>query len=185
MRGLSSWCLRVSLKSTSAHQCPACACGQETTLRAPRWRSSRASAPHKKVQTASAADWRPPKNGEQEDDGRPDHPQGGRRPRDGRRWDTDEATREAGPVQAIAVTLHDDTGQGLPSRAHPALTLLYFAACEDAVAGPERADACSSGWLFAWLSGCERMLMGAQLTCSRVTPRHNAAFPLLFPHPRP
>ena len=44
VRGLSSWCLRVSLKSTSAHQCPASACGQKTTLRAPRWWSSRASA---------------------------------------------------------------------------------------------------------------------------------------------
>ena len=43
-----SWCPRVSLKSTSAHQCPACACGQKTTLRALRWRSSRASAPRER-----------------------------------------------------------------------------------------------------------------------------------------
>ena len=50
---LSLWCLRVSPKSTSAHQCPACACGQKTTLRAPRWRSSRASAPRKKSSLAA------------------------------------------------------------------------------------------------------------------------------------
>ena len=82
VRGLSSWCLRVSLKSTSAHQCPACACGQKTTLRAPRWRSSRASAPHKKDQSGSAADWRSPKSGDQEDDGRPGYPKRSRRPRE-------------------------------------------------------------------------------------------------------
>ena len=50
---LSLWCLRVASESTSAHQCPACACGQKTTLRAPRWRSSRASAPHKKTSPAA------------------------------------------------------------------------------------------------------------------------------------
>ena len=54
--------LRVSLKSTSAHQCPACACGQKSTSRTPRWRSSRASAPQKKDQSGSAADWRSPRN---------------------------------------------------------------------------------------------------------------------------
>ena len=32
---------------------------------------------------------------------------------------------------------------------HLALTLLYVATTEEAVAGPERADACSGGWLFA------------------------------------
>ena len=74
VRGVSSWCLRVSPKSISAHQCPACACGQKTTLRAPRWRSSRASAPHEKDLSGSAADWRSPKSGDQEDDGRPDNP---------------------------------------------------------------------------------------------------------------
>ena len=31
----------------------ACACGQKTTLRAPRWRPSRASAPHKKTRPAA------------------------------------------------------------------------------------------------------------------------------------
>ena len=46
---LSVWCPRVSPKSTSAHQCPACACGQKTTLRAPRWRPSRGTAPRKKT----------------------------------------------------------------------------------------------------------------------------------------
>ena len=51
--GLTLWCLRVTSESTSAHQCPACACGQKTTLRAPRWRSSRASAPHKKSSLAA------------------------------------------------------------------------------------------------------------------------------------
>ena len=55
VRGLSSWCLRVSPKSTSAHQCPACAFGQKTTLRTPRRRSSRGTAPKNKVQTGSAA----------------------------------------------------------------------------------------------------------------------------------
>ena len=55
VRGLSSCCLRVPPKSTSAQQCPACAYGQKTTLRAPRWRSSRGTAPNKKVQTGSAA----------------------------------------------------------------------------------------------------------------------------------
>ena len=82
VRGLSSWCLHVSLKFTSAHQCPACAFGQKTTLRAPRWRSPRASAPHKKDQSGSAADWRSPKSGDQGDDGRPGYPKRSRRPRD-------------------------------------------------------------------------------------------------------
>ena len=82
VRGLSSWCLRVSLKSTSAHQCPASACGQKTTLWAPRWRSSRASAPHRKDQSDSAADWRSPKSGDHEDDGRPGYPKRSRRPRE-------------------------------------------------------------------------------------------------------
>ena len=53
VRGLSSWCLCVSLKSTSAHQCPACACGQKTTLRAPTWRSSRGTAPNSKTRPAA------------------------------------------------------------------------------------------------------------------------------------
>ena len=64
VRGLSSWCLRVSLKSTSAQQCPACACGQKTTLRAPRWRSSRGTAPNRKSRPAAqrlaaTEEWRP------------------------------------------------------------------------------------------------------------------------------
>ena len=53
VRGLSSWCLRVSLNFTSAHQCPACAFGQKTTLMAQRWRSSRGTAPHKKSRQAA------------------------------------------------------------------------------------------------------------------------------------
>ena len=53
VRGLSSWCLRVSLNFTSAHQCPACAFGQKTTLRAPRWRSSRGTAPNRKSRPAA------------------------------------------------------------------------------------------------------------------------------------
>ena len=40
---------------TSLPKCLACACGQKTTLRAPRWRSSRASAPRNK--TSPAAQW--------------------------------------------------------------------------------------------------------------------------------
>ena len=32
VRGLSSWCLRVSLNFTSAHQCPACALRAEDHL---------------------------------------------------------------------------------------------------------------------------------------------------------
>ena len=64
VRGLSSWCLRVSPKSTSAHQCPACACGQKSTLRAPRWRSSRGTAPYRKSRPAAQRlaatnEWRP------------------------------------------------------------------------------------------------------------------------------
>ena len=53
VRGVSSWCLRVSPKSTSAQQCPACACGQKTILRAPRWRSSRGTAQKKKSRPAA------------------------------------------------------------------------------------------------------------------------------------
>ena len=53
VRGLSFWCLRVSPKSTSAQQCPACACGQKTILRAPRWRSSRGTAPNRKSRPAA------------------------------------------------------------------------------------------------------------------------------------
>ena len=52
VRGLS-WCLRVSLNFTSAQQCPACAFGQKTTLRAPRWRSSRGTAPKTKSRPAA------------------------------------------------------------------------------------------------------------------------------------
>ena len=64
LRGLSSWCLRVSLKFTSAQQCPAYACGQKTTLRAPRWRSSRGTAPKTKSRPAAqrlaaTEEWRP------------------------------------------------------------------------------------------------------------------------------
>ena len=43
VRGLSFWC----------HQCPAGACGQKTTLRAPRWRSSRGTAPNRKSRPAA------------------------------------------------------------------------------------------------------------------------------------
>ena len=39
-----------------------------------KWRSSRASAPHKKDQSGSAADWRPPRSGDQEGDGRSGYP---------------------------------------------------------------------------------------------------------------
>ena len=64
VRGVSSWCLRVSPKSTSAQQCPACACGQKTILRAPRWRSSRGTAQKKKSRPAAqrlaaTEEWRP------------------------------------------------------------------------------------------------------------------------------
>ena len=61
-------------------QCPELAFRQKTTLRAPRWPSSRASAPHKKDQSSSAADWRSPKSGDQGDDGRPGYPKRSRRP---------------------------------------------------------------------------------------------------------
>ena len=57
-------------------KCPACACGQKTTLRAPRWRSSQALCVFKKDQSGSAADWWSPESGDEEDDGRPDHLQG-------------------------------------------------------------------------------------------------------------
>ena len=48
----------------TAHQCPACACGQKTTLRAPRWRSSRGTAPNRKSRPAAqrlaaTEEWRP------------------------------------------------------------------------------------------------------------------------------
>ena len=42
----------------------------------PRWRPSRASAPHRKTSRGSAVDWRSPTSDDQEYDGRPDHPQG-------------------------------------------------------------------------------------------------------------
>ena len=77
-----------------------------------------------KVQTGSAADWRPPKIGDQEGDGRPDHP---RRGQATQRWQVvgygHEATREEGPVQASAVALHDDTGRGSRVRLPPAQPL--------------------------------------------------------------
>ena len=64
VRGLSSWCLRVSPKSASAQQCPACAFGQKTTLRAPRWRSPRGTAPNRMSRPAAqrlaaTEEWRP------------------------------------------------------------------------------------------------------------------------------
>ena len=62
-----------------------------------------------KDQSCSAADWRSPKVDDQEDDGRPGYPRRSGQPRDGRWWDTDEATREEEPVQASAVALHDVT----------------------------------------------------------------------------
>ena len=64
-----------------------------------------------KDQSGSAADWRSPKSGDREDDGRPDHPRG-RRPRDGRWWDTDGVRPKSTPVQASAVALHDDLRVG-------------------------------------------------------------------------
>ena len=62
---------------TNLPQCPACACGQQTTLRGPRWRSSRASAPHRKTVRqrsglAVTEEWRPGR------DGRPRYPWGER-----------------------------------------------------------------------------------------------------------
>ena len=49
---------------TSLPKCPASACGQKTTLRAPRWRSSRGTAPHRKSRPAAqrlaaTEEWRP------------------------------------------------------------------------------------------------------------------------------
>ena len=38
---------------TVQETCPACACGQKITLRTPRWRPSRASAPHRKTRPAA------------------------------------------------------------------------------------------------------------------------------------
>ena len=76
MRGLSSWCPRVSLKFTSAHQRPACAFGQKTTLRAPRWRSSLILRSTESPDRQRSG-WRPPKSGDQEDDGRPGYPRRG------------------------------------------------------------------------------------------------------------
>ena len=76
-----------------------------------------------KVQTGSAADWRSPKSGDREDDGRPDDPRRGRRPRDGRWWDTDGVRPKSAPVQASAVALHDDTGRGSRVKIPPAQPL--------------------------------------------------------------
>ena len=68
---------RVTSESTSAHQRPACACGQKTILRTPGGGLPRYCAPQE-VQSGplvpSAADWRSPKSGDHEDDGRPGYP---------------------------------------------------------------------------------------------------------------
>ena len=50
---LSLWCIRVTSESTSAQKCPASAFRQKTTLRTPRWRSPRASAPNRKSRPAA------------------------------------------------------------------------------------------------------------------------------------
>ena len=64
------------------------------------------------VQPGSAADWRSPRSGDQEDDGRPGYPKRSRRPRHGRWWDTDRVRPKSALVQAIVVVLHDLTGWG-------------------------------------------------------------------------
>ena len=55
VRGLSSWCLRVSPKSTSAQQCPACACGQKDHLEGTKVAVFPRYCAEQKVQTGSAA----------------------------------------------------------------------------------------------------------------------------------
>ena len=66
-----------------------------------------------KVQTGSAADWRSPKSGDQEDDGRPDHLQGAGDPEvaDGgiRMWRPEKRA-------LVPVAFHDDTCRGSRAR---------------------------------------------------------------------
>ena len=59
---------------TALETCPARACGQKTTLRAPRCGLPEPSAPHRKSQSGSGADWRSPTSGDQKGDGRPGLP---------------------------------------------------------------------------------------------------------------
>ena len=96
--------------------------GKKTTLRAPRWRSSRASAPHSKTSPAAQRTGGPPTSGDQEDDGRPDLP----------RWQAIQRPQRVGYgrsapkralVQASAVALHD-VRAGEPREALPPVQTL-------------------------------------------------------------
>ena len=107
----------------------------------------------------SAADWRSPKSGDQEDDGRPDHPQGAGDPEtaDGG-VRTRRPKKRARPGERCRIPPWYGSGKQarLPwPSVHLALTFLHFAASEEAVAGPERAAACRRGQLFAKRSGSE------------------------------
>ena len=54
--------------------------GKKTTSRAPKWRLSPRYCAAQKVQSGNSTDWRPPKSGDQEGDGRPGYPKRSRRP---------------------------------------------------------------------------------------------------------
>ena len=80
----------------------------KNSLRTPRWRTPRASAPHKKGQSGSAADWRSPKSGDQEGDGRPSYPKRSERP--------SEMAADGCVVKVFLVVLLEVTGSGVRER---------------------------------------------------------------------
>ena len=67
--GLSSGAYAFHRNPHQLNRCPACGGGQNH-MRTAAWRSSRGTSTPQEDQSCSAADWRPPKSGDQEDDGR-------------------------------------------------------------------------------------------------------------------
>ena len=85
--------------------------GKKTTLRAPRWRSSRGTAPHRKTSPAAQRTVGHRRVATRKTTGDLTTA-GSRRPRDGRWWDTDRVRPKRALVQAIVVVLHEPTGWG-------------------------------------------------------------------------
>ena len=100
---------------TSLPKCPASACGQKTTLGAPRWRLPEVLRPTESPDRQRSG-WRPQRSGDQEGDGRPGYPRRSGRPRDGGWWDTDRVHPREGTCPGDRCRSPRSYGLGKPSK---------------------------------------------------------------------
>ena len=91
-------------------------CSPHQSAKMSSLRSSRGTAAPQKDQSGSAADWRSPKSGDQEDDGRPGYPKRSGRPRDGGWWDTDRVHPREGTCPGDCCRSPRPFGLGKPSK---------------------------------------------------------------------